>query len=101
MVNILLPHTLNSDTCMSNRFYNAVVSRKPMIVNSGCYQAELVEKYKLGLVVDNFDNVGQQILDYYQKLNWDEYLAGCERFIEDVTQDNLAFENKVIEFVRL
>jgi len=101
MVNILLPHTLNSDTCMSNRFYNAVVARKPMIVNSGCFQAELVEKYKLGLIVDDYDNVGQQILDYYQKLNWDEFFAGCERFIEDVTQDNLVFENKVIDFIRL
>ena len=101
MVNILLPHTLNSDTCMSNRFYNAVVARKPMIVNSGCFQAELVEKYKLGLIVGDYDNVGQQILDYYQKLNWDEFFAGCERFIEDVTQDNLVFENKVIDFIRL
>lgn len=101
MVNILLPHTLNSDTCMSNRFYNAVVARKPMIVNSGCLQAELVEKYKLGLVVDNYINVGQQILDYYQNLNWGEFFAGCERFIEEVTQDNLTFENKVIEFVKL
>lgn len=101
MVNILLPHTLNSDTCMSNRFYNAVVARKPMIVNSGCYQAELVEKYKLGLVVDNYDNAGQQIIDYYQHLKWGEYFAGCEKFIEDVMQDNKAFENKVKEFVKL
>ena len=86
---------------MSNRFYNAVVARKPMIVNSGCYQAELVEKYKLGLVVDNYDNAGQQIIDYYQHLKWGEYFAGCEKFIEDVMQDNKAFENKVKEFVKL
>ena len=99
MVNILLTHTLNSDTCMSNRFYNAVVCRKPMIVNGGCYQAELVDKYKLGIVISNYENVGQQILDYYKNLDWSEYLDGCRKYLSDIESDYNSFENTVLSLV--
>ncbi len=100
MVNILLPHTLNSDTCMSNRFYNAVVARKPMIVNSDCYQAYLVNEYKLGIVIDKYENLDKQILGYYYTINWDEYYKGCDRFIQDVKKDNSFFENTILNFIK-
>ena len=98
IINILLPHTLNSDTCMSNRFYNSVLMRKPMIVNEGCYQSELVEKYHLGVVIYDYDRIKDTVKEYWENLDWNEYDEGCKLFIEDVKRDMVEFENQVVNF---
>lgn len=100
MVNILFLNYLNSDTLMSNRFYNAVVCRKPIIVNSNSYQAALVEKYHLGIVIDDYNNLDQKILTYYYTLDRDEFEAGCKSFLDFVSEDNKHFSSVIHRFCK-
>ena len=96
MINILLPHGINSDSCMSNRFYNAVLTRKPMIVNEGCYQAQLVEKYHLGVVIYDYHKIRETVQSYWESFDVSLFNKGCVEFIEKVAEDIDLFEAKVI-----
>lgn len=96
MVNIYLPRSLNSDTCMSNRFYNSVLYRKPMIVNEGCYQADLVDKFGLGIVLKDQDDFYGRITEYWGELDWNKYQENCEFFLSIVRCDIETFNRAVI-----
>lgn len=90
MMNVVLPRNQVSDYLMSNRFYLSVRFRKPMIVNDGCYQAEVVNKYGLGLVTGG-GNLHDEIVNYWQLLDWAEYNENCKRFLYDIESDMKAF----------
>lgn len=97
MVNIYLSQSLNSDTCMSNRFYNSVLYRKPMIVNEGCYQADLVDKFGLGIVLKDQDDFYRRITEYWETLDWKKYQDNCEFFLFKVRSDIETFNRAVIK----
>lgn len=95
MLNILFNHDINSDTLMSNRFYLSVLHRKPMIVRSGTYQAELVSLYNLGVVVGDEDNMVHIIEDYWQTFDLNAYNNGCRSFLSTVSNEIIIFEDEI------
>jgi hypothetical protein len=99
MINILFNHNINSDTLMSNRFYLSVIHRKPMIVKSGTFQAELVELYKLGVVVDNEDDLIYAIENYWRSFDVNIYNQGCSCFLNMVVEENNNFERKMLSLL--
>ena len=100
MINAYFCHNINSDSLMSNRFYLAVRHRKPIIVNEGCYQAEQVKKYGLGMVVSKIDNISDCIVKYWQTFNYEYYNANCRRYLEMVLEDIYKFESALISFCK-
>ena len=95
MMNILLPQSVISKYLMANRFYLSALFRKPMIVNEGCFQAEQVQKYGLGLVVSDEDDLYEKIVSYWENLDWNQYEANCSRFLDVVSEDMQVFRNVV------
>lgn len=95
MINLFLPHTLNSDTCMGNRMYLAARLRKPIIVTDNSWQAEMVKKYNLGICVEWNDDLGDKILDYWTHLDWFAFEKGCQDFLKQVENDMCLWETKV------
>ena len=99
MINIFFDHNINSDTLMSNRFYLSVMLRKPMIVNDGCFQAEQVRKYGLGLVIAEGDDMAQKITDYWNSFDSKSYNQSCTRFLLKVEEDIAIFNKKILDIV--
>jgi len=97
MINIYFTRDTNSDTLMSNRFYLSVLFRKPMIVNDSCYQAGVVKKYSLGVVIRQNQSFDSAIEDYWKSFNNIEYEANCIRFLNDVKVDIYAFEKILVD----
>lgn len=96
MMNIFFSHDINSDTLMSNRFYLSVMFRKPMIVNSGCYQAELVEKFNIGVIVNKNEDVKEAVEKYWKKFNYEIYNDGCVRFLKEAKEEMAALDMDVV-----
>ena len=92
IVNCILPNNILSNYLMSNRLYTSVLSRRPIVVRCKTTQAYYVQKYKLGFVVDNIQNLHKDIVDYLTSFNYDEYDKGCRSFLLDVKDDVLNFE---------
>ena len=101
LINILLPRNEVSDFLMSNRFYLSVIYRKPMIVNERCYQAKIVNRYGLGVVINPSDNIPKQIEAYLKKFNYTLYNDGCEAFIQEVSKDINEFESRLEKIIKI
>lgn len=86
-INIFFPNDIKHSTIMSNRFYLALIHKKPMIVTAGSIQAAFVREYALGIIVEDCGNLDAEIKKFI--LSFD-YVSFCERcnkllslFIED------------------
>lgn len=99
MINIYFNHDINSDSLMSNRFYLSAMLRKPMIVNDGCFQADQVRKYGLGVVIYEGNNMSQEILDYWRTFDSKMYNENCIQFLSNVEEDILVFNKRLLEIV--
>lgn len=96
MINIFFCRDINSDTLMSNRFYLSVLFRKPMIVNEGCFQAEMVRKYGLGVAIGKDLDFNSAIQKYWQSFDPEQYDANCIHFLNDVRNDICHFEEVLV-----
>ena len=95
VMNLLMSDNMTSNSLMSNRFYLAARFCKPILANRGSYQAELVKKYGLGVVVSAADDVAAAILSYWDSFDPAALQAGCVGFLEDVYQDMIVFKKSV------
>lgn len=95
VMNIVLPHDSVADYLMSNRFYLSVRFRKPMVVNEGCFQAEQVRRYGIGLVIKSDENLYSRLMGYWKELDWNKYETGCQSFLEQVVKDMCIWEERV------
>lgn len=100
LVNMLLyDQNINNKTCMANRIYNSALYGKPMIVLEGTYLSEQVRRYNLGLVIKNFEFITDEIEEYLQNFNADQYEKGRRLFWTWVINDNKIFSQKITEFI--
>jgi hypothetical protein len=99
IINILIPKTnTNSLTLMPNRLYNAVLFCKPIVCLKGTFVAEVVEEYRLGLVVEDFNCLGDRMIEYINGLKETEYMINRDKFISKVMHEDSIFKNFVVDF---
>ena len=98
-MNIFYPRIITHDTAMSNRFYNSLIYKKPMIVTKGTTQGDLVEKYKLGVAIDNCQNLTKELVEFVKVEDFCAYAARCNKLLGRFLQDQKTFENAIKQFV--
>lgn len=100
MVNMVLSSdSVNNRTCLPNRLYNACLYGKPLLTNTGTFVSDIIRDYNLGLVLNNFDDVENQIRSYWNEFDEDAWVSGRDCFLQSVVHDNIVFRDKVREFV--
>lgn len=100
-LNIFYPDLLTHKTALSNRFYNAILYRKPMIVNKGQIQGDYCEKYNLGIAVDNIHNLSRQLSEWLDNLNYSEFENNCIFLLEKFILDYNHFEKVLRNFINI
>lgn len=101
MVNLIQPNnSIGTQTAMANRIYNAAITRKPVIVSSETYMAEITDKYSLGLVVNpNKTDLIERINFYKESFDLKLFSEGCKEFIREVELEEKNFEEKLNLFL--
>lgn len=100
IINILIPNTdINSKTLLPNRLYNAVFYGKPVLTVQGTYVAELIKKYQLGIVLNSFESIDNEVQKYFDEFEPDSYNMNRKLFLENVINDNYKFENVIKTFI--
>lgn len=94
-VNIIFPKRKGTLSAMPNRFYGAVIHRKPVLVTAGSVQAEYVKKYGLGIVVNEKEHLKTQIENYIANFDGTLFENGCMSFLEEIQNDITNFERKL------
>ena len=89
--------TLFERTLTPNRFYQAAIHRRPIIVSEGTYLAELVRKHGLGIVFKG-DGIAlrKEIVRYNDADIRRTFNANCKRFLEQVGRDLDSFERQLL-----
>lgn len=98
-LNIFYPRVITHDTAMSNRFYNSLLFKRPMIVTKNTTQGDYVEQYNIGVAVENCSNLCEE-LQGFLKNDFVNYANRCNQLLEVFLGDQIAFENAINLFVR-
>lgn len=99
MINIVYPLIPSHISALSNRFYNSLIYRRPMLVTKGTIQGEYAEEYKVGLSVNDYSNLPSDICNYLKTLDYNDYDNNCKKLLSKIINDNELFEQKLKDFV--
>ena len=66
----------------------------PILSDKGCHWATLSEKYKFGFGVnEDFSFAPNEIFEWYNNINSDEFDNGCDEYCKEVYKNNEVIEN--------
>lgn len=84
-------------SALPNRLYESCIFRRPIIVTSGTYLAEVVAEYGLGIVMDSEDpgEFAAQLDRYLDPGHFARYEANCEMFLARVSEEIGIFQGRV------
>lgn len=99
-MNIFYPRVITHDTALSNRFYNSLIYKKPMIVTKNTTQGEYVEKNRLGVAVEDCNNLYENLCAFVQEENYKAYAERCNALLKLFLEDQGLFEDAVRAFVK-
>ena len=91
-------HTPVLDYALSNKLYFSGELAIPILVCRDTYMAKVSQQYGLGLTVDEIDSkLGDILFDYYTQIDWAQFENCCDRFLDDVAQENQKFNQLIGE----
>lgn len=97
-INILIPRNSARDAALSNRFYNALIYKKPMIVNVGNIQSEYIEKYQLGVSIETCDNLRQKLSQFIDSFDVELFNKNCNDLLKNFLNDFFEFRKMIVNF---
>lgn len=93
--------SLEVTTAIPNRYYDALLFKKPIIASKGTYLGELVRENGIGLVVDlNQDSVEDKLVDYIHQFDTSKFLINCHRALNDIMTEQNNFYQYIKEFLQ-
>ena len=90
---------INNKTCLPNRLYNAAIYGKPMLAFEGTYLSGIIKEYNLGLIIEDFDNIEEELMEYVNNFKLEPYENGRNLFFETVIKENKKFFTNIREFM--
>lgn len=98
-INVCMGNNVTSNYLLSNRLYLAARLKKPLISFDGCYQAEIINKYNLGLVINREDILSEKLNEYIKTFNEEKFTSGCVNFLRIVKDEIVIFNKKLESFI--
>ncbi len=99
-LNIYYPKIISHSTALSNRFYNALIYKKPMLVTSGSIQGDYASRYGLGISVDNCSDIDKKLMQYVKNTNYTEFFNNCNNLLSQFVGDYNNFVAIVKSFIK-
>ena len=99
-MNIFYPRIISHYTALSNRFYNSLIYRKPMIVTKGTCQGDYAEKYNVGIAIHDCSSIEHEILEFMSQ-DYHAYADRCDKLLETFLDDYKKFEAAVVSFIKI
>ena len=98
--NIFGNGTYGVRTLTSIRLFHAAYLNIPIMVSSGTYMQEVVDKYGIGYVVEDIDEyLPDKVFDWYSNLSQEELNKGAKMLLNEAEEANAAFRKIVEDWV--
>ena len=98
IMNIYFPNTPSHTAIMSNRFYNALIYRKPMIVLADSIQGKYVEDNDLGVAVRDCTHLSDKVKMWLAQVDSKDFDQKCNQLLMQFRQDHDIFVNVLMQF---
>lgn len=91
--------TVNLRTAISIKFFHALYSRIPILVNTGTYIGEIATQLGVGFYVERIDDktLPDRLFAWYRKIEFEKLNKACDKFLEDAMKENAIFEKIVVD----
>lgn len=99
-LNIFYPRKPSHDTAISNRFYNSLIYRKPMITTKHTTQGDYAELYKVGLALESCENLPYILKSYLETMDMQQFCQNSNQLLADFLKDYEVWEKMVLEFIK-
>lgn len=88
--------SLEVTTAIPNRYYDALIFKKPIIASKGTYLGELVEKNSVGVAVDiNDDAFYSKLKRYILTFDKCRFIKCCSRELNQIINEQESFEKQI------
>lgn len=92
---------LNSKYLTTNRIYDSIRFRVPIIVSKGTYLEELVNQYNIGIAIDVYkDDILKIINQFIKEFKYDEFIINCDKFLNNVKIEQNIAKRIILDFVQ-
>ena len=99
-LNIFYPRKPSHDSAISNRFYNSLIYHKPMITTKYTTQGDYAETYKVGVALENCNNLPYILKSYLETMDTQQFCLNCNQLLTVFLKDYEVWEKMVIEFIK-
>lgn len=99
-MNIYYPRVITHDAALSNRFYNSLIYKRPMIVTSNTIQGEYAKNHSLGLCLDECTGLDVKLKTWLNECANQRYAERCNDLLRTFLHDYDTFISKLEEFVK-
>lgn len=98
-MNIFYPRIITHDTALSNRFYNSLIYRKPMIVTKDTIQGDYAEKYNVGVAITDCNDLTNDLHAFIEQ-DYQEYCKRCDGLLMEFLNDQHEYVKAVKKFAK-
>jgi hypothetical protein len=95
LINIVYPLIPSHISALSNRFYNSLIYKRPMIVTRNTAQGDYAQQYEVGLVVNDCNHLKDQIDEFRNNFDFQTYSKRCNTLLEEFLNEHQVFEDCV------
>lgn len=89
-----------NDKALANKYYDALIFKKPLLGNSQTYSGRLISQNGLGISLDLDDPLyTQKIYDFYMNFSCAEFNRNAERVLAEVLEEDQLYMEKIREFI--
>lgn len=92
--------SLEVTTAVPNRFYDALIFKKPILTSKGTYLAHLVTSNQLGISIDVYhDDILQKVEEYTQQFNAEEFCHRCKVLLKKINEEQTVYKMQIKKFL--
>lgn len=93
--------TLELDYAVSIKLYYGIYNRTPILATAGTYMAKVIEKYKIGYIVEFIDNnIPEKLFSWYKDTEFSVFNSNCEKLLKMINESNEKFECFYVDYCK-
>lgn len=86
---------------ISNKYYDALIYRKPILVNSNVFIGQKVKNNKLGFAIDiKEEDIKSKLYNDYLNFDFSEFNERCQSEMQKILLDDQKYIERVYEFIK-
>lgn len=92
--------SFNNNVALANKYYDALIFKKPLLGNIQTYAGQLIAKNGLGISLDLDDPVyTQKVYDYYMNFDCVLFNKNAEKVLAEVLEEDKQYMETIQEFL--